>query len=122
MRGHRIDHHMVPIIIVDTAEDVKKTKDVRNFLEKMGLKAEMERCAIKKVRAGKGKTRGRKYTKKKGPLIVASKECSLLKAARNIAGVDAVAINNVNSELLAPGTHAGRLLIITKSALNKLGE
>ena len=119
-RGHKIQNQMLPIIIVDSAEDIKKTKDVRNFLEKIGLKSELERCAIKKVRAGKGKMRGRKYTKKKGPLIVTSKNCSLLKAARNIAGVDAVAVNNVNSELLAPGTHAGRLLIITKSALNKL--
>ena len=42
--------------------------------------------------------------------------------ARNHAGVDVVEVNNVNAELLAPGTHAGRLTIYTKSAIEKLGD
>ena len=42
--------------------------------------------------------------------------------ARNIQGVDAVSATNVNAQLLAPGTDAGRMLIITKAGLKKLDE
>ena len=41
--------------------------------------------------------------------------------ARNHAGVDVVVVDNLNAELLAPGTHPGRLTIYTKSAVEKLG-
>ena len=41
--------------------------------------------------------------------------------ARNHAGVEVVTAENLNAELLAPGTHAGRLTVYTKSAVEKLG-
>ena len=64
--------------------------------------------------------RGRRYTVKKGPLVIMSKNCPALKASRNIPGVDAVSSANLNAELLAPGAQAGRLLITTKAALDSL--
>ncbi len=118
-RGHRFDHE-VPLIITDDFEDVTKTREVKKTLLSLGLKNELERCAVKKTRAGKGKMRGRRYRRKKGPLIIASKECALLKAANNIPGVDVVSHRHLDVELLAPGAHPGRLIIITKSALDKL--
>nr|NIQ06333.1 50S ribosomal protein L4 [Candidatus Korarchaeota archaeon] len=42
--------------------------------------------------------------------------------ARNLPGVDIVKVNNLNVELLAPGTHPGRLTVWTSSALEKLNE
>lgn len=63
--------------------------------------------------------RGRKYKKKKGPLLVVTKP---LKSARNLPGVDVVTVNNLGPEHLAPGTHPGRFVIWTKSAVQKLGE
>ena len=83
---------------------------------------EMERCSIVKVRAGKGKMRGRKYTGKIGPLIIVSQTCPVIKSAKNISGVDVVPYNKLNVELLAPGTHAGRLLVMSEAAMQKLGE
>ena len=44
------------------------------------------------------------------------------KAARNHPGVEVVVVDNLNAELLAPGTHPGRLTMYTTSALEKLGE
>ncbi len=46
----------------------------------------------------------------------------IMKAARNILGMDVIKINNLNVELLAPGTHPGRLTVWSKSAFEKLGE
>jgi large subunit ribosomal protein L4e len=121
-RGHRINDIMLPIIVDDSLEDVKKSKAIEEFLEKLGLKQEMERAKEKKVRAGKGKNRGRRYKKKKSVLFVVANNKSLLKAAKNIAGADVCLVNNLNAELLAPGTQPGRLAIFTESAIKKLGE
>ncbi len=62
--------------------------------------------------------RGRRYKQRKSILIVTGSEP--LRAARNLAGVDAVTVDQLNTELLAPGTHAGRLTIWTESAIKRL--
>ena len=118
-RNHQIPIEF-PFVIEDKFESLEKTKDVENILNKLGFEKELKRCEKKKVRAGKGKTRGRKYKKKTGPLIVVSKDCKITKSAVNIPGVDIVNVKNINAELLAPGTHAGRLTIYTESALNRM--
>ena len=110
------------LIVEDKAENLKKSKEVRIVLEKIGLKEELGRAKQKKVRAGRGTTRGRKYKRKVGPLVVASKECSLLKSAANIPGVDVVQVKNLNANLLAPGTKPGRTTIWTKAAIEKLAK
>ena len=83
---------------------------------------ELTRSAQKKVRAGIGKNRGRKYQHKKGVLIVTGEKCPLLKAAQNIPGVDAVEVKALNAELLAPGTDAGRITLWTEKAVQRLAE
>ncbi len=35
-------------------------------------------------------------------------------------GIDVVTVSRLNAELLAPGTHPGRLCIFTKSAIEKI--
>ena len=118
-RNHQIPKEF-PFIIDDNLENLERTKDVKKSLELLGFEKEIKRCEEKKVRAGKGKTRGRKYHKKTGLLIVVSKKCNLEKSAINIPGIDVVEIKNINSELLAPGTHAGRLTLYTESSIEKL--
>ncbi len=86
------------------------------------MKKEIERTKNKKIRAGKGKTRGRKYKKKKSVLFVISENKGIVNAVGNLAGVDVCLEKNLNAELLAPGTHAGRLTIFTESSIKKLGE
>jgi large subunit ribosomal protein L4e len=76
----------------------------------------------RKIRAGRGKTRGRKYKTPKGPLLVVGEDKGISLGARNHPGVDVVVVDNINAELLAPGTHPGRLTIYTKSAIEKVGE
>ena len=111
---------LFPLIIESQLESIKKTKEIKSILEKLDLKKELERCLTKKVRAGKGKSRNRKYKKKIGPLIVVSNKCDLQKSAKNIPGLNVVEIKNLNIELLAPGTQAGRLTIFTDKAIERL--
>ncbi|RLI35211.1 50S ribosomal protein L4, partial [Candidatus Bathyarchaeota archaeon] len=124
-RGHRVGSlEVVPVVVEDALENVASTGELRKILEALGLKEELERVKeTVKVRAGKGKRRGRRLKKRKGPLIVVSSEqAPLLKAARNLPGVDVCPVERLNAELLAPGTHPGRLTIWTESALKKLEE
>ena len=120
-RGHLIPGNY-PFILDDKFELIEKTKDIIKAFIKLGLENELERADGRKVRAGKGKSRGRKYKKKKGPLIVVSKNGKLSKAAANIPGIDVVEVKSLNAELLAPGAKAGRLTLWTKSAIEILDK
>jgi len=117
-RGHKVPENY-PLIIDDKFEKLDKTKELKNVLEKIGLKDELTRSSIKKVRAGKGTMRGRKYRKKTGPLIIVSDKCNL-ETCKNLPGVEIIKVKSINAELLAPGTEPGRLTIFTKSAIEKL--
>jgi large subunit ribosomal protein L4e len=117
-RGHRSQS----IITDNSFEQLTKTKDVENWLKKVGFEKELERVAVKKIRAGKGKNRGRPYRKKKGPLLVVSDKCPLVKAARNMQGFDICHVKELNTELLAPGTDAGRVTIWSDKALELMSK
>lgn len=115
--------HLGETIIVENAfEALKKAKEVITAMKKIGMDKDLERASKKTIRAGKGKMRGRKYVKKKGPLIVTSKKCDITKAAKNIPGIDLAEVKSLNTELLAPGTHAGRLTIWTEDALKIMSK
>ncbi len=118
-RGHETPDNY-PFIIGNDFESLKKTKEVIASLTKLGLDKELSRSEKKTIRSGKGKTRGRKYKKTKGPLLVVADNCTLSKAAKNIAGIDIVEIKKINSELLAPGAEAGRLTLFTENSITKL--
>jgi large subunit ribosomal protein L4e len=118
-RGHRFEGE-VPVIIEDRFEELVKTAEVITALSAAGVYADVERSkASKKVRAGRGKMRGRRYKQRKSLLIVTAD--APLKAAKNLAGVDVVTFDQLNTELLAPGTQAGRLTVWTESAVMRLG-
>lgn len=119
-RGHLIPKNY-PFVLSE-AEGIDKTKTVKQLLEKIGLKEELQRSKKRRIRAGHGKLRGRRLKKKKGPLLVVSMNCPLLKSARNIPGMDVVEVDKLKAELLAPGTAIGRLTIFTEEALNKLDK
>ena len=118
-RGHLIPNNY-PFILDEGFELIKKTKDVIEAFKKLGLENEIFRLEEKVIRAGKGKSRGRKYRRKKGLLIVVSKKNNLIEAVSNISGIDVVDVKSLNAELLAPGTKAGRLTLWTSAAINIL--
>jgi len=121
-RGHQFDDKItLPVIVEDKFENIKKTKDVIDALDKIGVYDDVLRATNgKHVRAGKGKIRGRKYKTPKSILIVSKKD-EIQKSSSNLTGVDVVKPEQINIEHLAPGGNAGRLTIITKSALKEIG-
>ncbi len=121
-RGHRVDNVDLPLILESSFEETTSTKHVRDALVNLGLEEELDRCKQKNVRPGKGTMRNRKYKRRVGPLLVAEDASTLKKAASNIPGVDVVDVYNLNAELLAPGTHPGRLVVWTENAINTLQE
>jgi large subunit ribosomal protein L4e len=117
-RGHTFDG-AVPLIFEDKFETLGRTQDVITALTKIGVYSDVERAKdSRKVRAGKGKLRGRRYKQRKSLLIVTSGP--EFRAARNLAGVDVVTVDQLNVEHLAPGMQAGRLTVWTESALVRL--
>ena len=122
-RGHLFDEKIsFPIIVEDKINNLERTKEVIEAIEKLGVGDDLSRSQIKKIRAGKGKRRGRKYRRKTGPLLVVDDNCEALKAGNNIPGADIVKVKDLCVELLAPGTHAGRLTIWTESAIKAIGD
>ncbi|MCC7569142.1 MAG: 50S ribosomal protein L4 [Candidatus Methanofastidiosa archaeon] len=120
-RGHRIEAiKEFPLVISDDLEKVRKTKETREIFKLIGVWDDILRAREKKIRAGKGKMRGRKYKKKKGPLVIVSRNQGIYLGARNHPGVDIIEVENLSTEDLAPGTEPGRLVIWTKSAIEKL--
>lgn len=121
-RGHKFDDKLtLPLIVDDNFEKIKKTKNVIDALDKLGVYDDILRATNgKHIRAGRGKSRGRKYKTPKSILIVSTKN-DILKSSRNLTGVDVVNPKDINIEHLAPGGDPGRLTIFTKSAFKEFG-
>ncbi len=123
-RGHIIDEvPELPLVVVDELRGLRRAREVREFFQNLGLWADVERAKRKRrIRAGKGKRRGRRYVKPKSVLIVVDEFEGIELGARNHPGVDVVRAMELNVEHLAPGTHPGRLTVYTPSAIEILEE
>jgi large subunit ribosomal protein L4e len=122
-RGHEVEGVLeIPLIVADTLVELTKTSEVEEALTNLGLITDIYRVReSRSIRAGKGKHRGRKMKQAIGPLIViAENKGNIVKAAKNIPGIDIVTVKNLNPELLAPGTHPGRLTMWTNGAIEQL--
>ncbi len=123
-RGHIVeDIPDFPMVVVDDIQRLKKTQEVRDAFIQLGVWSDIYRVKeSRKIRAGRGKMRGRRIKQAVGPLLVIDKDEGIAKAADNIPGVNVVTLKDLNVELLAPGTHPGRLTVWTNSAIEKLDE
>jgi len=123
-RGHIVDDVPdFPLVVVDEIQGLKKTNEVEEVFIHIGVWPDIFRVKeSRKVRAGKGKMRGRKMKQAVGPLLVIAKNEGIAEAARNFPGVNIASVDNLNVELLAPGTHPGRLTIWTSSAFEKVDK
>ena len=123
-RGHKVESlDTLPLVVDDSLETLMTTKEVLEVVNSLGLDEDLERAVNGRgIRAGKGKMRGRKMKTPKSFLIVVGEDQGISLGARNLPGVDIVEVHGLNAELLAPGTHPGRLVVWTKSAIERLGE
>ena len=127
-RGHRVATvPEVPLVVDSSAvagEAVAKTAAALGLLRAVGAGADVEKVkGSKKLRAGKGKLRGRRHRQRRGPLVVYSAEADgkdLVKGFRNIPGVETSPVDALNLLQLAPGGHLGRFIIWTSAAIKQL--
>merc|ERR1719237_1227251 len=123
-RGHRIGEvSELPLVISGGAEAIQKTKQALEMLKKLGCEEELTRVLdSKKIRAGKGKMRNRRYVMRRGPLVVYNEDNGIVRAIRNIPGVETACVDRLNLLQLAPGGNFGRFIIWTEGAFKKLSE
>lgn len=130
-RGHNVEEvPELPLVVSDGANKIDKTKAAVALLSGLGCEADLEKVKdSKKIRAGRGKARNRRYVMRKGPLVVhnLSKDeeaegSSIAKSFRNIPGVDVCHVDRLNLLQLAPGGAFGRLVVYTEGAVKRLGQ
>ncbi|PWN91851.1 60S ribosomal protein L4/L1/L2 [Acaromyces ingoldii] len=121
-RGHRVEQlEEVPLVISDAAQDFKKTKEALALLQAVNAYPDVVKVSnSRKVRAGQGKLRNRRYKQRRGPLVVYNEDNGIVKAFRNLPGVELVSVHRLNLLQLAPGGHVGRFCIWTESAFKQL--
>lgn len=102
----------LPIIVEDKIL-LLKTKDFLGSLDK--ILGNLKDVAIQKksIRAGRGKSRGRKYKKNAGLLLVISKN-----EKKEIKGIDMIKTNKLRVSDLASG--GARLTMFTENAIKEL--
>jgi len=123
-KGHMIDNvPEVPLVVSNAAQDYKKTKQAVDLLKAVGAWDDIKRVyATRRMRAGRGKMRDRKHVQKLGPCVVYAQDNGVVRAFRNIPGVDTLNVNQLNILRLAPGGHVGRFLVFTEEAFASLDK
>lgn len=126
-RGHRISNvPEVPFVVSSTAFKLAKTSAAVKLLAEIGAGPDIAKVKkSRKLRAGKGKMRGRRFRQRRGPLIVYNPETDGKETAlafRNIPGVEVSSVFSLNLLQLAPGGHLGRFIIWTSSAFEALDK
>merc|ERR1712176_485985 len=123
-RGHKVDEvPEIPLVIDTSLESTKKTSAAKDILASVGALDDVEKAAdSKKIRAGKGKARNRRYTLRRGPLVIYKSNDGVEQAFRNLPGVELCCVDRLNLLQLAPGGHMGRFCIWSQDALESLNE
>ncbi len=129
-RGHRISTvPEVPLVISSeavTSPALTKTSAAVTLLKAVGAGPDLVKVkASRKIRAGKGKMRGRRHRQRRGPLVVYHPEADgkqLSLGFRNIPGVETCSVYALNLLQLAPGGHLGRFIVWTSAAFAALDE
>lgn len=105
---------------------ITKTSAAVGLLKAIGAGPDVLKVTkSRKLRAGKGKMRGRRYRQRRGPLIVYNPDDDgkeLVRAFRNIPGVETSSVYALNLLQLAPGGHLGRFIVWTSSAFAALDK
>ncbi len=117
---HKIENlKSFPLVLDDSINSISKTKEAEKVLKKFGLDQELERIKEKKVRAGKGKLRGRKYKKKLG-IVFVSYDAEKLNKILNNLNIIVKSPNELKVSDVSQAGEPGRLIIWSKKALEGL--
>jgi len=121
-RGHVVDDvPEIPLVLDTSLESTKKTSAAVDILSAVGAYGDVEKAAAsKQIRSGKGKMRNRRYTLRRGPLVIYKENDGVAQAFRNLPGVELCCVSRLNLLQLAPGGHMGRFCIWSQAAMDEL--
>ena len=76
-KGHQISRvPEFPLVVDDSVQGMKKTKEAVGALRHLEAWEDVERVkSSRRMRAGRGKMRNRRFVQKRGPLIIYDQEC-----------------------------------------------
>ncbi|CAE8739426.1 unnamed protein product, partial [Polarella glacialis] len=123
-RGHRIGEVAeLPLVVSDGLESVQKTNQAVEALNKLGCGPELQKVLdSKRLHAGQGKARNRRFRMRLGPLVIYKEENGISRAMRSIPGVVTACVDSLNLLRLAPGGSIGRFIIWTEGAFKQASE
>jgi large subunit ribosomal protein L4e len=123
-RGHSVEEvPEIPLVLDSSLESTKKTSAAKDILSAVGALADVEKATdSKKIRAGKGKMRNRRYTLRRGPLVIYKENDGISEAFRNLPGVELCCVSRLNLLQLAPGGHVGRFCVWSQAAVDELSS
>merc|ERR1712110_911911 len=108
-KGHSVESvPEFPLVVDNSVEGMKKTKEAVGVLRKCGAWKDIERV------------KSSRRFQKRGPLVVYQKDDGISLAYRNIPGVSLLPVDHLNLLRLAPGGHVGRFTIWTAGAFKAL--
>jgi large subunit ribosomal protein L4e len=116
-RGHKFDsERRLPLIVSDEVEKLSKSSEAKSFLTSVGVWEDIVRVRrSRRVKAGR-------RVHAVGPLLVLGDDKTAGKALRNFEGFHVAKADDLSVEMLAPGTHPGRLTIYSESAVKRIAE
>ena len=94
----------LPIIVEDKLQKINKTRDLKTAIKKLGLTEHMQSKRKNRI------------------LIVVDEDEGIRQAASNMQGIRLAKVNELDLDLLAPGSQAGVLTVYTEAAIKKMGE
>jgi len=126
-RGHHVSTvPEVPLVVDSSAFSVAKTAAAVKLLAAVGAGPDMQKVkASRKLRSGHGKLRGRRHRQRRGPLVIYDPETDgkdIVKALRNVPGVETCSVYALNLLQLAPGGHLGRFIVWSSTAFAALDK
>ncbi|MDO8517194.1 MAG: 50S ribosomal protein L4 [Nanoarchaeota archaeon] len=113
---YKIKTDILPVIFNSEILNLK-TKEFLGVLRKIFKDASEKILKKRAVRAGKGKTRGRKYKRNAGLLFVIASDEEMKRT-----GIDVVKVKDLQLRNLAPNGQPGRFAGYTEKAIKEIGE
>ena len=86
------------MVVSDKVQAFAKTKEAMIFMKRNKAHNDVDQVyKSQRMRAGKGKLRNRRKVQKKGPLVIYDEDQGLVKAFRNIPGVETIQVIYISS-------------------------